>query len=72
MLIVRGLIDSGFRGEICIIVINLDKEKMTLKYVEAIKYASLLYKKLKLLILKIVQDLDETSRGEGGFGSTGN
>jgi dUTP pyrophosphatase len=65
-----GLIDSGFRGEICIIVINLDK-KNDFKICKGDKICQLVIQKIEIAHLNIVQDLDETSRGEGGFGSSG-
>ena len=65
-----GLIDSGYRGEICIIMINLDKEiDFTIK--KGDKICQLVIKKVEQANLIEVEDLDDSDRGEGGFGSTG-
>ncbi|MCG9479428.1 MAG: dUTP diphosphatase [Actinomycetia bacterium] len=65
-----GLIDSGFRGEICAILINLDKEK-EFKINKGDKICQLVIQKVEKAGISIVKELDATSRGEGGFGSTG-
>ncbi|MDZ7838082.1 MAG: dUTP diphosphatase [Actinomycetota bacterium] len=65
-----GLIDSGFRGEICAILINLDKEK-EFKINKGDKICQLVIQKVEKADISIVKELDATSRGEGGFGSTG-
>jgi len=65
-----GLIDSGYRGEICIIMINLDqKESFQIK--KGDKICQLVIKKVEHANLVEVEDLDSSDRGEGGFGSTG-
>jgi dUTP pyrophosphatase len=65
-----GLIDSGYRGEICIIMINLDKE-MDFVIKKGDKICQLVIKKIEKANLIEVEELDESDRGEGGFGSTG-
>jgi dUTP pyrophosphatase len=65
-----GLIDSGYRGEICIIIINLDKE-MDFTIKKGDKICQLVIKKVEKANLIEVEDLDDSDRGEGGFGSTG-
>jgi len=65
-----GLIDSGYRGEICAILINLDP-KNVFKVKKGDKICQLVIQKVEEVKLEIVEDLGETSRGEGGFGSTG-
>jgi len=65
-----GLIDSGYRGEICAILINLDPENV-FKVKKGDKICQLVIQKVEEVKLEIVEDLGETSRGEGGFGSTG-
>lgn len=65
-----GLIDSGYRGEVCAILINLDP-KNTFKIKKGDKICQLVIHKVEEVNLEIVEDLSKTSRGEGGFGSTG-
>lgn len=65
-----GLIDSGYRGEICIIMINLDKV-MDFTIKKGDKVCQLVIKKVEQANLIEVEDLDDSDRGEGGFGSTG-
>ncbi len=65
-----GLIDSGYRGEICAILINLDKEKdFIIKRGD--KICQLVIQKVENVEIEFTDELDATSRGEGGFGSTG-
>ena len=65
-----GLIDSGYRGEVCTIIINLDsKNEFEIK--KGDKICQLIIQKIENVNLKIVEKLDNTDRGEGGFGSTG-
>lgn len=64
-----GLIDSGYRGEICAILINYDT-KNTFKIKKGDKICQMVIKKTEEVDLKIVEELDSTQRGEGGFGST--
>ena len=65
-----GLIDSGYRGEVCAILINLDP-KNVFKIKKGDKICQLVIQKVEKIKLEVTEDLDETSRGEGGFGSTG-
>ena len=65
-----GLIDSGYRGEVCAILINLDP-KNVFKVKKGDKICQLVIQKVEKIKLEITKDLGETSRGEGGFGSTG-
>jgi len=65
-----GLIDSGYRGEICIIMINLDKE-MDFAIKKGDKICQLVIKKVEKANLIEVEDLEGSDRGECGFGSTG-
>ena len=65
-----GLIDSGYRGEIKVVVVNLDAtEPIHIKRGE--KIAQLVIQPVEQAELEIVDELPETARGEGGFGSTG-
>ena len=65
-----GLIDSGYRGEVCAILINLDP-KNTFEIKKGDKICQLVIHKVEEVKLETTEDLGETSRGEGGFGSTG-
>jgi dUTP pyrophosphatase len=65
-----GLIDAGYRGEISVIMLNTDpRESFTLRRGERI--AQLVLQRVEEATLVEVEDLDETTRGAGGFGSTG-
>lgn len=64
-----GTIDEGYRGEIGIILINLGTEDF--KVEEGMKIAQMVIKPTLSLDIEEVIELTETSRGEGGFGSTG-
>jgi len=65
-----GLIDSHYRGEIKLIAINLDPTE-PLVVVRGEKIAQLVVQRVERVCLTEAEDLDETVRGEGGFGSTG-
>ncbi len=64
-----GVIDSDYRGEICVGVINQLKEPYTIEPFERI--AQMVIQPVALPELVEVESLDETDRGAGGFGSTG-
>ena len=64
-----GLIDSDYRGEICVGVINQLKEPYTIQPFERI--AQMVIQPVALPELVEVDELDNTDRGAGGFGSTG-
>ena len=65
-----GLIDSGYRGEVAVVIINTDKhEAFHIKRGDRI--AQLVIQKVVEATTVEVETLDETSRGPGGFGSTG-
>jgi dUTP pyrophosphatase len=64
-----GLIDSGYRGEIKVIVVNLDPgSKIVIRRGD--KIAQLVIQKIEQVSLRPVDDLGVSERGEGGFGST--
>ena len=65
-----GTIDADFRGEICVILINLSNIPFTIKPCERI--AQLVFSKCEQADLVEVEELNSTERGEGGFGHTGN
>lgn len=65
-----GLIDSGYRGELMCIAINLDaKESIHVKVGDRI--AQLVIMGVENVSLLVQDELSETQRGEGGFGSSG-
>jgi len=64
-----GVIDSNYRGEIGIILKNLSDNKY--KISKGDKIAQMLIQKVASPEIEEVDDLENTDRGEGGFGSTG-
>lgn len=64
-----GVIDSGYRGEFLVGVINLGKE--TYIFEKGNKIAQLLIQKIETPIFEEVKELSDTNRGGDGFGSTG-
>ncbi|BAZ45199.1 deoxyuridine 5'-triphosphate nucleotidohydrolase [Chondrocystis sp. NIES-4102] len=64
-----GTIDAGYRGEIGIILINLGKQPF--QVIPGMKIAQMVIASIIQPKLTIVQQLDNTTRGIGGFGSTG-
>ena len=64
-----GTIDSDYRGEIKVIVVNLSKDDYVIQPNERI--AQLVLNKVEQMDFIEVEILDETERGEGGFGHTG-
>ena len=64
-----GTIDSDYRGEIKVILVNLGQSAFTINRGERI--AQLVLAPVIQLAWEEVDELDETERGEGGFGSTG-
>ena len=64
-----GVIDSDYRGEVCVGVINQLSEPYTINPDERI--AQLVILPVSLIEPVEVDELDETERGAGGFGSTG-
>jgi len=64
-----GTIDADYRGEVKVILANLGAEPVTLARGERI--AQLVPAPVQRAIFVEVEELDETARGAGGFGSTG-
>jgi len=64
-----GTIDADYRGEIGVILVNLSDENFTIKHGDRI--AQLVIAKHERAVWDEVDELDETNRGVGGFGSTG-
>ena len=64
-----GTIDSDYRGEVKVVLINLSKDEFTVHPKDRI--AQMVFTNAIQVTFKEVQDLDQTKRGDGGFGSTG-
>jgi dUTP pyrophosphatase len=64
-----GVVDAGYRGEVRVVMANLGKEPFRIS--RGMKIAQLLIQPIVAAEVIEVEDLDDTSRGEGGFGSTG-
>lgn len=64
-----GTIDADYRGEVGVILVNLSNEEFTVQNGERI--AQLVVAKHETAEWVEVETLEETQRGEGGFGSTG-
>lgn len=64
-----GTIDSDYRGDVGVILINLGKDSVRINPGERI--AQMVINKYEKAVLNPVASLDETERGEGGFGHTG-
>ncbi len=64
-----GTIDADYRGEIGVILVNLSNDDFVINDGERI--AQLVIAKHERAVWNEVTSLDETERGEGGFGSTG-
>lgn len=64
-----GTIDSDYRGEICVILINHSQVDFEIK--RGMRIAQMIIAEYKQAKVVEVEDLDETLRGKGGFGSTG-
>lgn len=65
-----GLIDSHYRGELKVALINLDPNN-TFQVNPGDRIAQLVIQKVEQVAWNVVSSLDETERGEGGFGSSG-
>ena len=64
-----GVVDSDYRGPVGILLFNFGKEDFEIKRGDRV--AQLILEQIILPEVLEVEDLDETVRGEGGFGSTG-
>ncbi len=64
-----GTIDSDYRGEIKVILINLGYEDVAI--LEGDRIAQVVFAEYRQPRFEVVQELTETDRGNGGFGSTG-
>ena len=64
-----GTIDAGYRGEVGVILINHGEEVYSIG--KGDKIAQAVISSVERAVLEEVEKLEESSRGEGGFGSTG-
>ncbi len=64
-----GTIDSDYRGELRLVLINFGSEAV--KFNQGERIGQLVICPVTRVKLKVVEELDGTQRGEGGFGSTG-
>ena len=65
-----GTVDSDYRGEIKVILVNISNDKYTIKPGDRI--AQMVLSQFVQGQFELVENLDETDRGSSGFGSTGN
>lgn len=64
-----GTIDADYRGELSILMINLSQDVFTIE--PGMRVAQMLVQKYEKVSWKLADELSETDRGIGGFGSTG-
>jgi dUTP pyrophosphatase len=64
-----GVVDAGYRGEVQVVMINLGGEAFAIN--AGMKIAQMLIQPIISMQIVESESLDDTSRGEGGFGSTG-
>jgi dUTP pyrophosphatase len=64
-----GVVDSGYRGEVKVVLINLGTE--IFQIAKGMKVAQLLVQPVLSVLVEETDNLDDTSRGADGFGSTG-
>ena len=64
-----GTVDADYRGEVGVILVNLSNETVTIEDGE--RLAQLVFCKVEQVQLSEVEALNESTRGAGGFGSTG-
>lgn len=64
-----GIIDAGYRGEVQVVFWNLSREEV--RIARGDRMAQMLILPIETPAVQEVQELDETQRGSGGFGSTG-
>lgn len=65
-----GTVDADYRGEIKVCLINHDPHT-PIEIERGMRIAQLVVQRVELMDFSEVEDLDETDRGTGGYGSTG-
>jgi len=75
LMVILGTVDTGYRGEVKVIVINLNKEPQKIEQGERIAQGVITSRVSndfgKMIKLNSIKELSITERGSGGFGSTG-
>lgn len=66
-----GVIDSGYRGEVCVKFKNIGNKDNHRRYAVGERVAQMIIIPYPKIEFKEVDELSETDRGQGGFGSTG-
>tara|TARA_Y100000004_G_scaffold197368_1_gene271530 strand:+ start:4188 stop:4661 length:474 start_codon:yes stop_codon:yes gene_type:complete len=66
--VLAGVIDSGYTGEVGVVLINLSREPVHI--MEGAKIAQLIIEKCHSIEWEEVDDLSQTERGDGGYGSS--
>ena len=64
-----GVVDSGYRGEVQVVMINLGAAPFAIR--KGMKIAQMLVQPVAAVEVVEAESLDDTPRGQGGFGSTG-
>lgn len=64
-----GVVDSDYRGEVCVGLCNVSNKEYTIEPQERV--AQMVISPVSLMPVEEVQELSDTKRGAGGFGSTG-
>ena len=64
-----GVVDAGYRGEVQVVMIKLGDAPFAIK--KGMKIAQMLVQPVAAVAVVEADSLDDTSRGQGGFGSTG-
>jgi len=64
-----GTIDSDYRGEVQVILMNLGKERFVVE--RGMRIAQMIISRYEIAEIKVVEELPDTVRDSGGFGSTG-
>jgi|SRR5687768_17565696 len=67
--VMAGVIDSSYRGEVMVLLVNLGYATFFISPGDRI--AQLLIQKVEFMPIMLVDELDDTDRGSGGFGSSG-
>ncbi len=65
-----GLIDSGYRGELAVLLVNTDRDD-DFRIERGMRIAQLVVQRIEPVRLEVVDELPDTDRGGGGFGHTG-
>jgi dUTP pyrophosphatase len=67
--VLAGVVDSGYRGEVGVVLKNLGEDEIQIT--KNMRIAQMLIQPVLSPVIEESDSLDETKRGEGGFGSTG-